>query len=106
MKGLSNTNEGGGRVEDLQIIELYFSRDEQAITETDRKYGKLCRSIIYNILICPEDTEECVNDTYLGTWNSIPPARPSNFLAFLCQIAIRFSRQQRLIFSFQHNCSN
>ena len=91
MKDLSDTDEGGGRVEDLQIIELYFSRDEQAITETDRKYGKLCRSIIYNILISPEDTEECVNDTYLGTWNSIPPARPTNFSAFVCRIVRNLS---------------
>ena len=74
-------------MDDLQIIELYFSRDERAISETDQKYGKLCRSIVYNILSSHEDTEECVNDTYIGTWYSIPPVRPSKFSAFLCRIA-------------------
>jgi len=78
-------------MEDLQIIELYFSRDEQAITETDRKYGKLCRSIVFGIVNNPEDTEECINDTYLGTWNSIPPSRPTNLSAFLCRIARNLS---------------
>ena len=78
-------------MDDLQIIELFFSRDERAITETDQKYGKLCRSIVYNILSSHEDTEECVNDTYLGAWNSIPPVRPSRFPAFLCRIARNIS---------------
>ena len=78
-------------MDDMQIIELFFSRDERAIAETDRKYGKLCRSIVYNILCSHEDTEECVNDTYLGTWNSIPPARPLRFPAFLCRIARNIS---------------
>lgn len=78
-------------MDDLQIIELYFSRDEQAISETDQKYGKLCRSIVNNILHNPEDTEECVNDTYLGAWNSIPPARPVKLSAFLCRIARNLS---------------
>ena len=53
-------------MEDLNIIELYFARDEQAIKETDAKYGRLCHSIAYNILHNKEDSEECVNDTYIG----------------------------------------
>ena len=52
-------------MDDLRIIELYFERDEQAIKETDAKYGKLCHSIAYNILNNHEDSEECVNDTYV-----------------------------------------
>lgn len=59
-----------------QIIALYFERNEQAITETAAKYGRLCHRIAYNILNNHEDCEECVNDTYIGVWNAIPPARP------------------------------
>ena len=73
-------------MDDLSIIELYFARDEQAIKETDDKYGKLCHSIAYNILNNNEDSEECVNDAYIGVWNAIPPIRPNNFMAFLCRI--------------------
>lgn len=58
---------------DLMIIELYFARDEKAIKETDTKYGKLCFSVANNILCNDEDSEECVNDTYLSVWNTIPP---------------------------------
>ena len=78
-------------MDDQQIIDLYFDRNEQAITETDVKYGKLCHSIAYNILSNREDTEECVNDTYIGVWNAIPPTRPDNFMAFVCRIARNLS---------------
>lgn len=78
-------------MDDLNIIELYFARDEQAIKETDIKYGKLCHSIAYNILNNNEDSEECVNDTYIGVWNAIPPTRPNNFMAFLCKITRNIS---------------
>ena len=78
-------------MEDLQIIELYFSRDEQAIKETDNKYGKLCFRVANNILFNNEDTEECVNDTYLSLWNKIPPTRPNNFTAFICKITRNLS---------------
>ena len=78
-------------MDDLRIIELYFSRDEQAIKETDAKYGKLCHSIAYNILNNHEDSEECVNDTYVSVWNTIPPTRPHNFMPFICKIAKRYS---------------
>ena len=83
---------------DLDIIELYFARDEQAISKTQEKYGKLCRSIAYNILKNPEDAEECVNDAYLGVWNAIPPTRPNNFSAFICKITRNLSLK-RLEFS-------
>ena len=78
-------------MDDLKIIELYFQRNEQAIKETDIKYGKLCHSISFNILKNREDSEECVNDTYAGIWNAIPPTRPNNFMAFVCRIARNLS---------------
>ncbi len=78
-------------MDDFRIIELYFERDEQAIKETDAKYGKLCRSIANNILNNHEDSEECVNDTYVGVWNAIPPTRPSNFMSFVCKITRNLS---------------
>ena len=78
-------------MEDSKIIELYFERDEQAIAETDAKYGRLCRSISLNILGNSDDAEECVNDTYVGAWNAIPPARPNNFMAFICKITRNLS---------------
>ena len=68
------------------IIDLYWSRDEQALLESDRKYGKLCRSVAYNILRNTEDTEECVNDTWLRAWNAIPPSRPGVLSAFFSRI--------------------
>lgn len=71
---------------DEQIITLYFARDEQAITETERKYGGLCHSIAMNILASTPDTEECLNDTWLKTWNSIPPQKPQKLSAFVARI--------------------
>lgn len=78
-------------MDDLSIIELYFERDEQAIRETDQKYGKLCYKIAYNILESREDSEECVNDTYLGVWQAIPPTRPKSLMAFVCAITRNLS---------------
>lgn len=81
-------------MDDLMIIELYFARNEQAIKETDIKYGKLCFSMANNILSNDEDSEECVNDTYLGVWNKIPPTRPNNFRAFICKIVRNLSMKK------------
>ena len=78
-------------MDDLKIIELYFERDEQAIKETDAKYGKLCQRIAYNILNNHQDSEECVNDTFVGVWNAIPPARPNNLMSFVCKITRNLS---------------
>lgn len=78
-------------MDDSLIIELYFSRNEQAIKETNEKYGKLCHSIAHNILNNKEDTEECVNDTYLTLWNTIPPTRPENLLSYVCKIVRNIS---------------
>lgn len=80
---------------DLRIIELYFARNEQAIKETDRRYGKLCFSLANNILSDDQDSEECVNDTYLSVWNKIPPTRPNNFRAFICKIVRNLSMKKR-----------
>lgn len=78
-------------MDDSKIIELYFQRDDRAIRETQIKYGKLCHRIAYNILSNREDSEECVNDTYVGLWNTIPPARPGNLMAFVCKITRNLS---------------
>lgn len=73
-------------MEDKMIIDLYFKRDESSIKETDLKYGRYLRSISFNILYNDFDAEECLNDTYLKTWNCIPPTRPVIFSAFLAKI--------------------
>lgn len=78
-------------MEDEKIIELFFERSEQAIKELDLKYGKVCHSVSYNILHNRQDVEECVNDAYLGTWNTIPPQRPNPLLTFLCKIVRNLS---------------
>lgn len=71
---------------DEQIIDMYWNRDEQAIQETDRKYGNYLFTIAYNIVYDSCDCEECKNDTYLRAWNAIPPTRPNVFLAFITTI--------------------
>ena len=73
-------------MEDRQIIALYFDRSEEAIVQTDAKYGSYCRRIAMNILSDLLDAEECVNDTYLRTWNAIPPTVPERLQAFLGKI--------------------
>lgn len=78
-------------MEDQQIIRLFFERSEQAITELSRKYGALCFQIADNILDDPQDAEECVNDTWLGAWNSIPPQRPDPLRAYVCRIVRNLS---------------
>ena len=78
-------------MEDAQIIELYFARNECAIKETDEKYGKICLHIANNILDNEEDAKECLNDTYLSVWNQIPPTQPQNFMAFICKIVRNLS---------------
>ena len=70
-------------MEDKQIVELYWQRAEEAIPATAAKYGAYCRTIAYNILANDEDTEECVNDTWLKAWNSMPDNRPTLLGAYL-----------------------
>jgi RNA polymerase sigma-70 factor (ECF subfamily) len=78
-------------MEDRAIIELYWARQEQALVETDRKYGAYCRTIARNILKNSADSEECVNDTYLRAWNTIPPQRPAILQVFLGTITRNLS---------------
>ena len=78
-------------MEDQGIIALFFDRSEQAIEETDKKYGGYCYSIAYNILFNREDSEECVSDTYLAAWNTIPPRRPNFLNAFLAKMTRHIS---------------
>lgn len=73
-------------MEDARIVQLYWERNEQAISATADKYGAYCASIARNILGDPEDVEECVSDTYLRAWNAIPPHRPQILPAFLGRI--------------------
>ena len=71
---------------DEKIIELYWQRSEEAISETSVKYGRYCHKVAYNVLYSETDADECVNDTYMRAWNSIPPQRPVRLLAFLAKI--------------------
>jgi RNA polymerase sigma-70 factor (ECF subfamily) len=76
---------------DAAIIDLYFARNEDAIKATDEKYGKICMQTSMHILNSHPDAEECVNDTYLKTWNSIPPTRPGSLCAFVLRIVRNLS---------------
>lgn len=86
---MSKSTKQKADLSDSQIIDLYWQRQENAISETDRKYGQFLFRIAYNILQDKMDCEECQNDTYLKVWNAIPPARPVVFPAFLMQIMRR-----------------
>lgn len=78
-------------MDDIQIIDLYWARAEDAISETEKKYGRYCHSIAYRILRSEEDSEECVSDTYLKAWESMPPRRPSALKLFLGKITRNIS---------------
>lgn len=84
-------------MDDNKIISLYFARDEDAIRHTKEKYGLLLFNISYGILNSAGDAEECVNDTYMSAWQSIPPTRPQYFSAFLSKITrnISFNRYRQ-----------
>ena len=73
-------------MEDEAIIALFQARSERAITELSQKYGRLCGKIAANILKDPLDAEECVNDAYLGVWNTVPPQKPDPLPAYVCRI--------------------
>ncbi len=73
-------------MEDARIIEMFFERNESAISETESKYGKYCFAVAQNILLNEEDSKECVNDTLMRVWNTIPPTRPNSLKAFLAKI--------------------
>ena len=75
------------QLEDSKIISLFFERSEQAVEELDRKYGTAVKKTAANILSDRLDVEECVNDTYLRAWNSIPPQKPNPLVSYVCKIA-------------------
>ena len=93
-----NNKSGGKALSDEEIIELYWQRNEEAITATDYKYRKYLYTIAYNIINDNQECEECLNDTYMNTWNSIPPARPQIFHAFLSRIMRNVAMDR-----FKHN---
>ena len=82
-------------MEDNRIVDLFWQRDETAITETENKYGRFCFSIANRILQNTEDARECVNDTFLAAWNAIPPHRPEILSTFLGKITRRLSLKKR-----------
>ena len=88
-------------MDDAQIVQLYWDRDEQAIRATADKYGNYCTSIAMNILGNQEDAEECVNDTYLNAWNAMPPHRPSILSTFLGKITRNLSFNR-----YKHNTAD
>lgn len=78
-------------IDDEKIIEMFFERSEQGIRELNNKYGKIFRSLSYNIVSNWQDAEECVNDAYLGAWNAIPPAQPDSLRTYVCKIVRNIS---------------
>ena len=85
-------------MDDAKIVQLYWDRDEQAISATANKYGSYCTSIANNILGNREDAEECVNDTYMTAWTSLPPHRPNSLCAYLGKITRNLSIKR-----YKHN---
>ena len=81
-------------MDDKQIIELYFERNEQAVRETEKKYGRFCHCIAMNVLGIHEDAEECVNDTYYSVWKQIPPTIPEIFKVYLGRITRNLSNSR------------
>lgn len=73
-------------MDDHKIVSLYFERNETAIAESEKKYGRYLHSVAYGILFNHEDARECTNDTYLSAWNAIPPQKPTVLRAFLAKI--------------------
>ena len=78
-------------MEDKQIVDLYWARSETAISETEKKYGRYCHYIAYHILLSDEDAKEIENDTYLKTWNTIPPGRPDPLKPYVGTISRQLS---------------
>jgi RNA polymerase sigma-70 factor (ECF subfamily) len=85
--GKDTHSKGSDVMEDSRIIGLFFERSEQALEELDRKYGAAVKKTAANILSDRQDAEECVNDTYLRVWNSIPPQKPNPLVSYVCKIA-------------------
>ncbi len=88
---MSKEPKSGGILPDADIVALYFDRSEEAILQSQRKYGKACHRIAYNILHSDEDAEECVSDTWLRAWGAIPPERPTRLGAWLATVTRRLA---------------
>lgn len=93
-------------MEDNQIIDLYWKRSEDAISQTALKYGRYCHTIAYNILHNDEDSEECVNDTYLKAWGIIPPRRPKVLSTFLGKITRNLSLDKYRYYTAEKRCAS
>lgn len=93
-------------MDDSTIIDLFWARSEQAITETDIKYGAMCINLAQNIVAFHQDAEECVNDTYLGLWNTIPPTRPNIFAAYIAKIVRNIAMKKATYNNAQKRSSN
>jgi len=79
-------NEDVERQKELAIIELFWQRDDKAVQELDKMYGRFCYSISWQLLKNREDTQECLNDTWLQTWNTIPDIRPISLKSYVAKI--------------------
>ncbi|MCL2627712.1 MAG: sigma-70 family RNA polymerase sigma factor [Oscillospiraceae bacterium] len=86
---------------DSDIIDLLWSRSDDALIKLKEKYGSLCRHVAGNILSCDEDIEECINDTYLAVWNNVPPEKPQKLSSYICKIARNISLKK-----FRYNTSS
>ena len=92
---------------DVEIIELYWNRDQTAISQSKKQYGSYCYSIAQSILNSKEDTEECVNDTWLKAWNAIPPNRPNKLSLFLGKITRNLAAfHHRFLWNRQYQIMN
>ncbi len=78
-------------MDDKKIIELFFARSEKAVNELSDKYGSVCMKAAMNILADKRDAEECVNDSYLSVWETVPPQKPESLLAYVCKIVRNLS---------------
>ncbi|MBR6772038.1 MAG: sigma-70 family RNA polymerase sigma factor [Clostridia bacterium] len=93
-------------MEDERIIDLYWDRNQQAIVETSGKYGDMCFRIAENMLFDRLDAEECVNDTYLGVWNAIPPSRPKVFSSFIARITRNLAMKKLTFLNAKKRAAN
>ena len=88
---MGEAQKGSDNLNDSKIIDLFYARSERAIMELSAKYGNICNKIAKNILNNILDAEECVNDAYLGAWNTIPPQNPNPLLTYICRIVRNLS---------------
>lgn len=92
-------------MDDKKIVDLYWERSEAAIFETRKKYGRYCYYIAYNILYSEQDAEECVNDTYVNAWNSMPPHRPERLSMFLGKLTRNIACNRYIYNNAEKRCA-